>query len=780
MSTLASYFPESDDPNYAAYERGYPRFRKNLEERYPQVCENCEARVQTRIRQAGYEAKADHLRRMMEISKNGRAAQKARNRNWRSILIIIGAGGYWASVAGQLAWDLTASLPTSDIVPSEQPNPSFRLLSSCLIDAMQDHRVQIGCSASLVPQAGFALTIGILSLWWNPRLRAKINDNRGRVVGLGQYYQAQLVVLVVRFVAWGVLKEPSSSGIEPSLLPVLHLSTSLFTILMTLFSRRLVRCEARAFMWHEATPNATSRSKEERQINVDTRTRPDWTKQISEKSTSSLQFPWEKLASPKSTPKHQPIYKTPPTEDDMMDWTPSLKQEIRPAFENSNNRSVIIGNSKFSTRVSGNKEPLPPAEQNMVKDLFYESSTRPGNATTAPRKDSSTRDIAFAPPRFYPPADVTATTGLESLFDHAFTIRSPEDEESDGLDLRRGDTSPILGNTTNSFVYHCLRSVLLISCLILWQTSQLGIFSLPGNYLEILSLGSASLIAGFSLLETLKQPIARWHGMDILVPFAELTSAVHLGGSLPQHGYESEYFDRYGKSLLIFMAVREALDIFLVYRTRSAAVQIPFSTSPLFNTSSEFGAERSQDDTSSPDLNRASSFSPSPPNKLLSSHPPSSSFPSVTAATYARSMSTLPSSQGNISQISLSLGPFQTNSSSWLTGSSLQPQNTFVSPIKPRTRQSSNRQLLRIDPADSDVSEDVSGGDDSDGDPLIMSARSSRSIRNIDYPPSNTSRPGLGTGLRGLSLDDSLASGFQVDRQTFANPNQRRYPSRHH
>lgn len=232
-SALASYFPSPDDPAYSAYEREYPKFRKNLEERYPQVCQNCESRVKARIRQAGYEAKADHLRRMMDWSKTGRAARKARNRNWRSLLVFAGAVCYWGSIAGQLAWNLMGALDGERVVVDEQHWLSISSLVSCTKQAIKTRQVGSHCSSGLTPYAGIALVLGILSLWWNPRLRMKVEGRTGRFVGLGEYYKVQLIVMVMRFVAWAVLKDPLMSGMQPTLPPTLHAFMMAFTILVS-------------------------------------------------------------------------------------------------------------------------------------------------------------------------------------------------------------------------------------------------------------------------------------------------------------------------------------------------------------------------------------------------------------------------------------------------------------------------------------------------------------------------------------------------------------------
>lgn len=233
-TSLASYFPPSDDPTYHEYERDYAQFRKSLEDRYPQVCDRCEPRVRQRIRQAGYEAKADHLRRMMDQSRASKAARRTRNRSWQSLLVYAGALGHWASVGGQLAWDVLSALtsPSSldnvGISPKEPPSLGF-----CFSQTVQMRRIPGDCSFDLAPFAGFALIAGSLSIWWNPKLRMKVEGRGGRFAGLGEYYKVQLISLVARCVFWALLKDPSASGFEPTLPPALHMFMIMFTVLVS-------------------------------------------------------------------------------------------------------------------------------------------------------------------------------------------------------------------------------------------------------------------------------------------------------------------------------------------------------------------------------------------------------------------------------------------------------------------------------------------------------------------------------------------------------------------
>ena len=240
-SSLASYFPPSDDPTDSEYERGYEQFRRSLEDRYPQVCESCEPIVKSRIKKAGYEAKSDHLRRMMDQSRANRESRQARNRSWRSLLLLVGALAYWASIAGQLSWNLISVATLSQVSPNfdylpdtEQPPTAPNSIISCVNKSIRLQRIPSECSPDLAPTAGLALIAGALSLWWNPKLRMKIDGMPGKFRGLAEYYQAQLIVMVVRCVFWAVVKDPSASGLEPELIPGFHALMVVFTILVSM------------------------------------------------------------------------------------------------------------------------------------------------------------------------------------------------------------------------------------------------------------------------------------------------------------------------------------------------------------------------------------------------------------------------------------------------------------------------------------------------------------------------------------------------------------------
>ncbi|PYH99175.1 hypothetical protein BO71DRAFT_343219 [Aspergillus ellipticus CBS 707.79] len=736
-SSLASYFPSSDDPNYGAYEKEYPKFRKNMEERYPQVCVKCEPRVKERIRQAGYEAKSDHLRRMMDRSKAGRAARHARQWNWRSLLVWAGAMGYWVSVTGQLSWNVWSALAVEE--PDLLQDPDASLMSpsivTCVRQTVETRRIPRDCSGDLAPYAGLALIAGILSLWWNPKLRLKVEGRGGRFVGLSEYYQVQLIVMVVRCAFWGVLKDPSSSGLDPALPPTLHLFMIFFTVLSVAISRRIVHYDTRPLVvWTDNTPAATPNHKTEASPLPSTSSRQALGTPNGDIRQRAPRFPLEKLATPRTAPE-EPRFSTPPPQADDMDWTPSVQHELTPTISvrQRDHKSVLDGPMPFYGSVP--PAPQPPAwnlrntqrpkpiEQVVERNPFHRTPVQ----TNQWQKNTGNTDSVFAPPKFFPVSDHAASTGLESLFDRTFTIKSPEDEEDGTWQARHQESNTRPRHSTDLhgyFVFQYLRLGLLLFSLFAWYLSQFERFSIPGNYVEVASLGSASLIAGFALLETLKQPIAQWNGMEILVYFAELVAAVHIGGNLPRVSFERHYFDRYGQLLLIFMAAQESLGLLSLYtiaRTHNTGPQQqqPEDTNP----SNGHGSGNSPQGATNhqPLLQSFASRSSAPPPLSFSSTAPSSTFQTQSPEPY------------------YSLAP---------------------SPYDGTFNKDHSFSLNSLKGNESDASDFYDRDSDTETTVTTATTATNNTIRNIRYgrpgnePIFSPKRSELGPGLGGLSLED--------------------------
>ncbi|RMZ87110.1 hypothetical protein DV736_g5657, partial [Chaetothyriales sp. CBS 134916] len=112
-TALSQFLPDPDDPNYSQLEAAVPKFKESLEERYPQCCAGCEPNVKAQLEHVTYQARSDHMRRVLERSKERRLTSRL---GWRSL--IVGATGvlYFVSLLVQLVWHVMG-LTTGDALP---------------------------------------------------------------------------------------------------------------------------------------------------------------------------------------------------------------------------------------------------------------------------------------------------------------------------------------------------------------------------------------------------------------------------------------------------------------------------------------------------------------------------------------------------------------------------------------------------------------------------------------------------------------------------------------
>ena len=223
---LASYLPPTTDPKYADYEREYPKYRKGLEERYPQVCDKCEPRVKERIRVTGYAAKTDHLRRMMDKT---RGSQRIRyDWNWRYLVVYAGGVGWWSAVAGQILWNTFGALATVDSGLGEENTPAS--VKTCIQQAFRDGLRGIDCTELAQPLAVWALVLGLFSSWWNPCLLKKLHGRVGHMVGLTEFYKLQAIITVCRLLTWYAMSNSNHTSFDASTTKMIHATMLVFSL----------------------------------------------------------------------------------------------------------------------------------------------------------------------------------------------------------------------------------------------------------------------------------------------------------------------------------------------------------------------------------------------------------------------------------------------------------------------------------------------------------------------------------------------------------------------
>lgn len=191
--SLAQYFPDDpSDPECAQLERNYYRYRKGLERRYPQVCDECAERVEHRIRQAGYTAKTDHLRRMMDLSRGRKPTRRRTVLDWVNSL---GRTTWRAGFVLQMLWHLVVVAQVLRHGDDGMRDPDDVGFLAGMVVGLK-HATKFLPAADTLIQ--WSIAAALISAWWNPHF---VQVNRGftkHLLGFTQWYSFQGLIVFFR------------------------------------------------------------------------------------------------------------------------------------------------------------------------------------------------------------------------------------------------------------------------------------------------------------------------------------------------------------------------------------------------------------------------------------------------------------------------------------------------------------------------------------------------------------------------------------------------------
>ncbi|KAL9066158.1 MAG: hypothetical protein Q9161_007751 [Pseudevernia consocians] len=552
---LASYLPPPDAPNYAEYVKAEDEYLKGLEERYPQVCKECEPRVQERIRAAGYAAKTDHLRRMMDRTR-GHGIQY-RNASWGSPLVTLGGVGWFLSLAGQILWDglsLFGSMEEHHGLRDVQNTSSG---SVCLQQVMRGSGSISDCTELLHSTVGLALLLGVLSSWWNPMLQQTLRRKGGRAVGTAEFYQLQGMLLIVRCVTWWYLP---GAALEVEKTKAAHLSLLVLIAIINVKCVRCVRMDYSAPVKFQDSPGPlVSQTTQQKASGVGTgghsyipqppnlsNTRNDG----GIRSLTIMDF------APPNQERHPPMYlpPTPPPDDDdneAMDWTPSQENKIlRPAASYRTPNGVSQQPQSLSYCQNLPADALRNQEffrtpEDTVRDSYDESPFatpyEPSHAAGSPELSP----IKFAQPRFFPHTDCE-DLGLESLMANNFSLgETPREVRARQQHRKReNETQSKLDDVYAQWHGPAALLLLAISCMV-WTSTPVPSRAAFRMHFKLAALCIAALVILKSLLPAVRKDSDRSLS-DILLLTFELITTVILGVALRQRAASSSAEDSIG------------------------------------------------------------------------------------------------------------------------------------------------------------------------------------------------------------------------------------------
>lgn len=589
---LASYLPPPDAPDYVEYVKAEDQYLKGLEERYPQVCKRCEPKVQERIRAAGYAAKTDHLRRMMDRTRG--FGIQYRDAGWASPLVTLGGVGWFLSLSGQILWDGLFLFKFSEERHGLRDAQDSVSGSMCLQQIMRGSGSISDCTELLYAAAGLALLLGVLSSWWNPMLQETRRRKGGRAVGIAEFHQLQGILLTVRCVTWWYIP---SSDLNDQMTKAAHLSLLVLAVVLTVTSFRSVSMDYSAPIKFQDSPGPlVSQRNQQKASEVGTEDLGYMAQQpklsIARNEGGRRPFSIMDFAPPNQQQRNA-VYQppTPPPDDDdneAMDWTPSQGNKIlRPA-----------ASYRTFNAVSGQPQPQPvPYRENFTANALHSLRNPPNQPKSrggsemqnqesfATPKKFSMRDsydespfatpyepslaapspelspIKFAQPRFFPHTD-REDLGLESLMANNFSLAEEPHEVRARQQVHGKSENETQQNWTMSWHRPTALLLLAISCMV-WTSEPTPSLAAYRVHLGLAALCIAALVILKSLLPAVRKGSNRSLSDIVLLVFELITTMV-LGAALRHRAATSSPVDSIGpletpgKILLAVLIAQEA------------------------------------------------------------------------------------------------------------------------------------------------------------------------------------------------------------------------------
>lgn len=234
-SSLAQYVPEEQDS--MAVDRNFLNFKESLEKRYPQVCEDCLPQVVKRLKQSSYTAKTDHLKRLLDKTRQHVTPGKTK-KSWLDFFDILGRIFWIVGFFGQflcnsvgLSRHITrrlSEISTSNL-PSSDPliDPDLYITISPLAVLMQSMQKILGHDGTSIWSLEYygvtishlsqwSMLVSSLAIWWSPKFKEGYRGYHRHIKGFQDWYKYQSLLFIVRTIFWYMMRHELLDRIDPS------------------------------------------------------------------------------------------------------------------------------------------------------------------------------------------------------------------------------------------------------------------------------------------------------------------------------------------------------------------------------------------------------------------------------------------------------------------------------------------------------------------------------------------------------------------------------------
>jgi hypothetical protein len=176
------------------------------------------------MKEAGMTAKADHLRRMMDKSR-ARRAQKPTIVTKSNVIQTAGQILWYSGLLGQLSW--------SALTLAHAVEFGFSSYLDTIAPGMAAWLEAVSAVATSTFWARNSVWCSVLALWWNPMFSQMTKGFVNHIVGFGEWYKLQILMIISRTIFYTTI-QIGGSGIlaDPKGIPTIGAHTVMFLYIL--------------------------------------------------------------------------------------------------------------------------------------------------------------------------------------------------------------------------------------------------------------------------------------------------------------------------------------------------------------------------------------------------------------------------------------------------------------------------------------------------------------------------------------------------------------------
>ncbi|KAH8685536.1 Ima1 N-terminal domain-containing protein [Tricladium varicosporioides] len=346
------------DPRYRQNEKEFRKYRNSMEERYPQVCEDCLPGVNKEMnlsRKIGYTSVMD--RGIENTRKRAAAFRPGRFHHGD-----IGKLAWYGSLFGQLTLNaMGILLAYQHKVEELLPTSFYSLIAPLIVWATGE------------TWAKYVIRASIFSIWWNPRFRENVRGFTAQLSGFQNWYKLQGIMVVTRWLSYCIIGTGLLADSTSDITVVAHVFFLVANFMLYFASKRPIKEEMRKLFvdspiqFKHIAPSSRSNSPSQ--------------------PSNSITAILDEIAAKPTT--RNPA--SPPTP--LWDESPLVRDHNKTSALNSNkDRSIGKQSSNYIPSTSRGYDNLSSSFKNLGTGSFGAYSTSPREPTTGVYDNSSIKD----------------------------------------------------------------------------------------------------------------------------------------------------------------------------------------------------------------------------------------------------------------------------------------------------------------------------------------------------------------------------------------------------